>query len=113
MRRPHALVDSHWLQAHLDDPSVLAEPDQDNVKWTRGPFLCSCRHSRDAHLHYRPGSDCALCECPRSSPWNPVPQLCRPGGRTDSPRGQHPVGLGVPITGHGAAPPAVAVGHQP
>ncbi len=29
---------------------------------------CVCGHSREAHEHYRPGADCALCEaggCPR------------------------------------------------
>ncbi len=24
--------------------------------------ICACGHARDAHVHYRPGSDCALCE---------------------------------------------------
>lgn len=26
---------------------------------------CVCGHVQDAHEHYRPGSDCALCDCPR------------------------------------------------
>ena len=26
---------------------------------------CACGHHRDAHQHYRPGSDCALCDCRR------------------------------------------------
>ncbi|WP_211770117.1 hypothetical protein [Kutzneria sp. CA-103260] len=26
---------------------------------------CECGHARAAHEHYRPGSDCALCDCPR------------------------------------------------
>jgi len=112
MGRPHALVDPDWVQTHPDDPGVvLAEADRDNIKRTRRPVLCSCRHSRDAHRHYRPGSDCALCECPRLSPRNPVP---RPDGRRpDSRRGQRPVDFGVPLAGHGAAPPAAAVGDQP
>ncbi len=25
---------------------------------------CACGHGRDAHEHYRRGSDCALCDCP-------------------------------------------------
>jgi hypothetical protein len=25
---------------------------------------CRCGHQPDAHRHYRPGSDCGLCECP-------------------------------------------------
>lgn len=27
--------------------------------------VCVCGHVQDAHEHYRPGSDCALCDCPR------------------------------------------------
>ena len=27
--------------------------------------LCRCGHTREAHSHYRKGSDCALCACPR------------------------------------------------
>ena len=26
---------------------------------------CSCGHGRQAHQHYRPGKDCALCSCAR------------------------------------------------
>jgi hypothetical protein len=28
---------------------------------------CGCGHQPDAHRHYRPGSDCALCACPQWS----------------------------------------------
>ena len=66
------------VQAHLDDPSVvLAETGQDAMKGTPGQLRCGCRHGRDAHRHYRPGSDCALCECPRWAPWNPALWLAR------------------------------------
>jgi hypothetical protein len=35
--------------------------------WTR---RCGCGHDRGAHRHYRRGSDCSLCDCPRwSSGW--------------------------------------------
>jgi hypothetical protein len=27
--------------------------------------LCTCGHDREAHRHYRLGSDCALCDCDR------------------------------------------------
>lgn len=27
--------------------------------------VCRCGHRRDAHEHYRPGSDCGLCACTR------------------------------------------------
>jgi hypothetical protein len=27
--------------------------------------VCRCGHRRDAHKHYRPGSDCGLCACTR------------------------------------------------
>ena len=26
---------------------------------------CVCGHVQDAHEHYRPGTDCALCDCPK------------------------------------------------
>ncbi|WIA98943.1 hypothetical protein [Curtobacterium sp. MCBA15_012] len=26
---------------------------------------CVCGHAEDAHEHYRPGTDCALCDCPK------------------------------------------------
>ncbi len=75
------LVNADWVQAQLNDPDVLAEVNEDNPKWTRRHLLCSCHHSRDAHRHYRPGRDCALCECPRWSPWNLMPRLARRPGR--------------------------------
>ncbi|HEV2376407.1 MAG TPA: hypothetical protein VGS19_30080 [Streptosporangiaceae bacterium] len=31
----------------------------------RRPVLCACGHDRDAHRHFRPGSDCGLCTCSR------------------------------------------------
>ena len=67
------LVDADWVQAQLNDPGVmLAEVNEDNPKRTRRHFLCRCHHRLDAHRHYRPGSDCAVCTCPRWSPRNPV-----------------------------------------
>ena len=27
--------------------------------------LCSCGHERPAHEHWRAGTDCAFCSCPR------------------------------------------------
>ena len=27
--------------------------------------LCACGHEEEAHRHYRVGTDCSLCECPR------------------------------------------------
>jgi hypothetical protein len=59
------------------------------MKRARRRLLCSCHHDRDAHRHYRPGSDCALCECRRWSPWNPVPRLVRRWARL-SPRSPLP-----------------------
>jgi hypothetical protein len=32
-----------------------------------GPACGRCGHGRRAHEHYRSGSDCALCDCPRFS----------------------------------------------
>jgi hypothetical protein len=28
---------------------------------------CTCGHQPEAHQHYRPGSDCGMCECPQWS----------------------------------------------
>jgi hypothetical protein len=30
-----------------------------------GPKDCRCGHSQGAHEHYRRGTDCALCQCPK------------------------------------------------
>jgi hypothetical protein len=40
-------------------PSVTQPPPVD-----AGP-ACTCGHPRQAHEHYRRGSDCALCGCAR------------------------------------------------
>ncbi|SHM24565.1 hypothetical protein SAMN05443668_10198 [Cryptosporangium aurantiacum] len=29
---------------------------------------CDCGHAECAHRHYRRGTDCALCDCPRYRP---------------------------------------------
>jgi hypothetical protein len=72
------LADADWMQAQLNDPGVMpTEVDEDRPKWLRRNLLCSCHHGRDAHRHYRPGSDCAVCTCPRWSPANPVLWLAR------------------------------------
>jgi hypothetical protein len=51
--------------AHVVRPSL----------WTRR--LCGCGHDRGAHRHYRQGSDCALCDCPRWSTRHLICQLAR------------------------------------
>jgi hypothetical protein len=72
------LVDDDWMQAQLDEPGVMpGRAGKDNPKRTRRRLQCSCQHTRDAHRHYRPGSDCAVCACPRWSPPNPVLWLAR------------------------------------
>ncbi|MBT1543503.1 MULTISPECIES: hypothetical protein [Curtobacterium] len=30
-----------------------------------GSGCSSCGHAEGAHEHYRPGTDCALCDCPK------------------------------------------------
>jgi hypothetical protein len=53
----------------------------------RRPRPCRCGHLRDAHEHYRSGTDCALCACPRfraaAGPAKPPPDppATEPGGR--------------------------------
>ena len=75
---PDVLVDADWVRTQLNDTGAMpAQSDKDNPKGPRRYLLCSCRHRRDAHRHYRPGSDCAVCTCPRWSPPNPVLWLAR------------------------------------
>jgi hypothetical protein len=76
MGRADVLTGADRVQTHFDDPGVVpAEAGEGNFKRTRRPPHCGCRHSHDAHRRYRPGSDCALCECPRWTPRNPLPQV--------------------------------------
>jgi len=42
------------------DTARLVLPDELAV-----PGACTCGHARDLHEHYRRGTDCALCSCPR------------------------------------------------
>jgi hypothetical protein len=35
------------------------------VPWLSGPQPCRCGHAERAHEHYRSGTDCALCSCPK------------------------------------------------
>lgn len=36
-----------WLERHVKSPYLA----------------CNCEHDYDAHLHYRSGRDCSLCDC--------------------------------------------------
>jgi hypothetical protein len=45
------------------------------------PVVCRCGHDHEAHEHYRPGTDCALCECKRWNPPHPLWRRLRPGPR--------------------------------
>lgn len=38
------------------------------MKPAKGSVPCVCGHDHAAHQHYRSGSECSLCECPR---WRP------------------------------------------
>lgn len=38
------------------------------MKRAKGTVPCACGHEHAAHTHYRRGSECALCDCPR---WRP------------------------------------------
>ncbi len=44
------------------------------MKAAEGPVPCLCGHDHLAHRHYRPRSECSLCECPR---WRPKRGLRR------------------------------------
>jgi hypothetical protein len=54
--------------AHSPPLTGTTREDADVMRpsfWARR--LCECGHDRGAHRHYRHGSDCALCDCPRWS----------------------------------------------
>jgi len=42
-------------------PAATPPPTSD-AGWRK---TCGCGHSMEAHAHYRRGTDCALCGCPR------------------------------------------------
>lgn len=42
-----------------------------------GEAVCKCGHNRDAHAHYRRGTDCALCQCRRWRRAGPLYQMLR------------------------------------
>jgi hypothetical protein len=46
--------------------------------------VCRCGHRREAHQHYRPGSDCASCACRRF-----LPRLLGRGSGEDDHGGDH------------------------
>ena len=39
--------------------------------------LCMCGHGEKAHLHYRRGTECALCDCPHWSGHGLLDRLLR------------------------------------
>jgi hypothetical protein len=49
--------------SEVRDPTA-AEPTPPRVAEAPGR-LCVCGHPKQAHQHYRPGTDCALCPCTR------------------------------------------------
>jgi len=46
-------------------PPVLTAVPPLPAAVTADAATCVCGHRQEAHEHYRPGSDCALCDCPR------------------------------------------------
>jgi hypothetical protein len=45
----------------------------------RAPQSCACGHDKDAHKHWRPGSDCGACGADLCDRFHPVdmPAVCR------------------------------------
>ena len=39
--------------------------------------LCACGHAKKAHLHYRQGTECALCDCSHWYGHSPLRRLLR------------------------------------
>jgi hypothetical protein len=61
-----------------DQPLIrTTREDADVVRTAFRVRLCGCGHDRGAHRHYRHGSDCALCDCPRWSARCLICQLVR------------------------------------
>jgi hypothetical protein len=58
-------------QARTWSGSEVSRTPYDEATGTLGPGTsgnsCRCGHHPDAHRHYRPGTDCGLCECLRWS----------------------------------------------
>ena len=58
-------------QARTWSGSAVSRTPYDQATGTLVPgtsgITCRCGHHPDAHQHYRPGSDCGLCECARWS----------------------------------------------
>lgn len=52
---------------------MFGDDDEDGLAGVRGgrntvsdKSVCArCKHSRHAHSHYRNGTDCSICSCPR------------------------------------------------
>ncbi|PYY54560.1 hypothetical protein DEJ17_14265 [Curtobacterium sp. MCSS17_011] len=56
-RRPRPVL--RLVEPAGDDDLVMVRVDADDA-------LCgTCGHQQAAHEHYRPGTDCALCDCPK------------------------------------------------
>ena len=60
------------FERHLAAPSWLravsehvAAAEQSGAGGDAGRKACTCGHGKEAHQHYRKGTDCALCSCPR------------------------------------------------
>jgi len=49
-------------------PAEFQRPGRHAMKRQRQPARCWCGHDRDAHTHYRSGTECALCTCQRWAP---------------------------------------------
>ncbi|MBT2501644.1 hypothetical protein [Curtobacterium sp. ISL-83] len=45
--------------------TTLREPIALRPRAQTETATCVCGHEQAAHEHYRPGSDCALCDCPK------------------------------------------------
>jgi hypothetical protein len=75
---PSRIVDARSVARPDNDPKRQAcgstELRQAAMKPAEGPVPCLCGHDHIAHRHYRPRSECSLCECPR---WRPKRGLRR------------------------------------
>jgi hypothetical protein len=56
-----------WSGVDIEDVIVVkpAEFMRDPSRRESSSRVCACGHPKQAHQHYRAGTDCALCTCTR------------------------------------------------
>lgn len=61
------------MDAGPSGPATAEELDMPSHTTNQPDDYCGCGHSRNAHEHYRAGSDCSLCTDRSCSSFHPAP----------------------------------------